>query len=171
MSLSPVRNPKLMTLPSTHHHFCSAQQKALLHPISWVQPLPCHTTHLVGNSPKHTQVLCPLKIQQQKRVRRWDLGQLCGEGQWLTGISWKASHSILVWARHTVLLTLLTLYWSFYMQFLCCILTLRVITTELHSCAPLLQHYNKLCFSWVSWTLHPLEWSLLSNKTVFWWTS
>lgn len=106
MSLSPVRNPKLMTLSSTHHHFCSAQQKALLHPVSWVQPLPCHTTHLVGNSPKHTQVLCPLKIQQQKRVRRWDLGQLCGEGQWLTGISWKASHSILVWARHTVLLTL-----------------------------------------------------------------
>lgn len=112
----------------------SAQQKAFLHPVSWVQPLPCHTMHLVGATPlwppqTHTG-LCPLKIQQQKCVRRWELGQLGGEGQWLTGFSWTPSHCILLWARLTVLWTLPH---PFYVQFLCCILTLRVITTELHS--------------------------------------
>lgn len=122
----------------------SAQQKAFLHPVSWVQPLPCRTMHLVGATPlwppqTHTG-LCPLKIQQQKCVRRWELGQLGGEGQWLTGFSWTPSHCILLWARLTVLWTLPH---PFYVQFLRCILTLRVITTELHSqfsIATALQH-------------------------------
>lgn len=57
MSLSPVGNPKLMTLPSTHHHAgyglpsWLSPAESTSAPVSWVQPLPCHTVHLVGATP------------------------------------------------------------------------------------------------------------------------